>query len=403
MVKDGEDLSNRDKRYTVSKVVLEDTETESNNGYINGIWVSQFDMHPIYRDGNKQRDINDYKEKVQVMINNLTRDGFNTIYLQVRPNGDSMYESAFYPMSKYISGKYGGEIQYDAIEIFLDMAKEADISVHAWINPYRLCYNQELLNYGDGIFYQWYKEGIGKRIELGDDGLLYLDPAYKEATELIVNGAEEILEKYDFDGIHLDDYFYPTEFEFKDEAEFLISGYSDKGDFRRANINRTVKALYNACHDHEKIFGVSPAGNIYSLSEGWYVDIYEWCSNDGFVDYIMPQLYFGFLNENCPFDKVLKDWENAVTNENIKLYVGLSAAKCVLGSEGIEDTYAGENGKFEWRDNNDILKKSLLEIYASEKAEGFCIFTYSSFYNSVTGKDNYLIQEEKDAFCKAIK
>ena len=86
------------------------------------------------------------------MINNLTRDGFNTIYLQVRPNGDSMYESAFYPMSKYISGKYGGEIQYDAIAIFLDTAKEADISVHAWINPYRLCYNQELLNYGDGIF-----------------------------------------------------------------------------------------------------------------------------------------------------------------------------------------------------------------------------------------------------------
>lgn len=394
-----------DKVYRVEKIVYdqgeEDTVTMTD---LNGIWVSQFDMHPIYRDGARQREKTDYTEKVEGMISNLVRDGFNTVFLQLRPNGDSMYESDYYPMSKYIAGEYGGETEYDAVRIFLDIAKGAGISVHAWINPYRLCTEQELINYGKGTIYDWYREGIGKRVEKGTDGILYLDPYYEEATELIISGAKEILEKYDFDGIHLDDYFYPTEFEFNDESEFRSSAYDNKGDFRRANVSRTVKALYEAVHGFEgKLFGISPAGNIYSLSEGWYADIYTWCAEDGYIDYIMPQLYFGFNNATCPFESVLSDWVAAIKNEKISLYIGLSAAKCALGSEGVADAYAGENGKFEWRDNKDILARSLEAIYDSGKAQGFCIFAYSSFYDPITGEENALTAEEKAAFCETIR
>ncbi len=367
---------------------------------MNAIWVSQFDMHPIYRDGNKQRNVDDYANKVKVMIQNLTRDGFDTIFLQLRPNGDSMYESEYYPMSKYIAGEYGKDIEYDAIKIFLETAKESNISVHAWINPYRLCSEEELENYGKGTLYNWLLEGIGKRIDKGGDGLLYLDPSYTEATDLIINGTKEILSKYNFDGIHIDDYFYPTEFELQDDAEFLKSGYTNKGDFRRDNVNRTVRALYDVTHEFNKIFGASPAGNIYSLANGWYVDIYKWLKDDGFVDYIMPQLYFGFDNAICPFEKVLNDWQNAVKNEKIKLYIGLSASKCALGSEGVADTYAGEKGKYEWRDNKDILARSLNAI-KNVGADGFCIFAYSSFYNPLTGEGNSLTEEERTAFVKA--
>lgn len=365
---------------------------------MNAIWVSQFDMQPIYRDGNTQRSESDYREKVGAMIENLVRDGFDTVFLQLRPNGDSMYKSAFYPTSKYIAGKYGGDIDYDVVSIYLDEAKEAGISVHAWINPYRLCSESELRSYGKGVLFEWLTEGIGKRIDRGDDGLLYLDPSYPEATELIVNGAREILQKYGFDGIHIDDYFYPTEFELDDEREFLSSGYFDKGDFRRANVDRTVTALYDVTHSFDgKVFGVSPAGNIYSLADGWYVDIYKWLKVDGFLDYIMPQLYFGFDNATCPFENILNDWLNAVKNENIKIYIGLSAAKCALGSMGQADIYAGEKGKYEWRDNKDILARSLSAIN-DIGADGVCIFAYSSFYDPITAKGNVLTDEERKAY-----
>ncbi len=390
--------------YHVSRITEnEEGEDKTTDSELRGIWVSQFDMHPIYRKGSKQRDKRDYERLVVEMIKNLKRDGFNAIFLQLRPNGDSMYESEFYPNSKYIAGKYGGETEYDAVKIFLDIAKSEGFTVDAWINPFRLCKEDELRNYGKGILYDWYTEGIGKRIELGADGILYLDPSYKEATELVVSGAKEILEKYDFDGIHLDDYFYPTEFEFEDEPEFQSSAYSDKDEFRRANINRTVKALYEVVHEFEgKRFGISPAGNIYSLSSGWYVDIYKWLSEDGFIDYIMPQLYFGFENEHCPFEKVFSDWESALKNDSTKLYIGLSAAKCALGSEGIADSYAGEDGKYEWRDSKDILARSIGVIESSERAEGFCIFAYSSLYDPISGEDNPSTFEEKEAFLEVI-
>ncbi len=397
----------RDMKFTVSKIGIDALKGEivfeaEPQDSLRGIWVSQFDMHPIYRDGGRQRSKDDYTAKVEKMISNLKRDGFNTVFLQLRPNGDSMFESEIYPNSKYIAGVYGGKIDYDAVSIFLSVAKKSDISVHAWINPFRLCKKDELIKHGKGVLYDWYKEGLGERIEIDPNEILYLDPSYPEATELIVSGVKEILEKYDFDGIHLDDYFYPTEFEFEDEREFMLSGIDNKGDFRRRNIDRTVKAIYSTAHEFGKIFGVSPAGNIYSLSNGWYVDIYKWCSEKGFVDYIMPQLYYGFDNETCPFERVLKDWSEAVTEESVNLYIGLSAAKCDLGSQGIEDKYAGEKGKFEWRDNKDILARSISEIDACQNAKGFCIFTYSSFYDPITGDDNPNTETEKKAFCEII-
>ncbi len=369
---------------------------------MNGIWVSQFDMSPLYRDGSRQREQSDFENRVQTMIQSLKKDGFDTVFLQIRPNGDSIYKSDIYPTSKYIAGSYGGEIDYDAVEIFLETAKKSEISVHAWINPYRLCSENELLNYGKGLFYDWYKQGIGKRIEKGDDGLLYLDPSYEEVTEVIVSGVSEALSRYDFDGIHLDDYFYPTEFEFDDEKEFLASSFSDLGEFRRNNVNKTVKAIYNEVHRFDnKVFGIAPAGNIYSLSNGWYADVYTWCKQDGYIDYIMPQLYYGFNNAVCPFEQILSDWCNAVTNEKIELYIGLSAAKCELGTKGLADAYAGEKGKYEWRDNKDILARSLQEIYDKE-LDGFCIFSYSSFYNPLTGDNNPLTKEEKSVFCELM-
>ncbi len=391
-----EQIKRTDRLYNISRIVYKaDAELdESADDFMNAVWVSQFDMHPIYRDGGRQRSEDGYRDLVAQMLDNLKNDGFDTVFLQVRPNGDSMFESEIYPLSKYIAGVYGGECEYDAIAIYLEIAKQKGLSVHAWINPFRLCYEDELISYGRGRIYEWYLQGLGKRIEKGADGLLYLDPCYEEATELIADGVNEIFEKYSFEGLHIDDYFYPTEFEFDDASEFLLSGYDDIGEFRRANTDRTVKELYEVSHRYGKLFGASPAGNIYSLEDGWYIDIYKWLSSEGYVDYVMPQLYFGFDNAVCPFERVLGDWVDAVKHDDIKLYIGLSAAKCALGSEGVEDAFAGEKGRYEWRDRKDILARSYSEC-RNVGADGICIFSYSSFYDPSSGEGNALTDKER--------
>ncbi len=384
---------------------IETSETESPQAVteMRGIWVSQFDMKPIYRDGNTQREESDFRAKTEKLINNLVADRFNTVFLQVRPNGDSMVKSELFPMSKYIAGSYGGSIEYDAVRIFLDIAKSAGLSVHAWINPYRLCSESDMKSGGAGILFEWYKNDLGGRIKLGENGTLYLDPSYPEASELIADGAREILENYDFDGIHIDDYFYPTEFQPDDSREFEKSGMSDLGEFRRANTERTVQMLYWTVHEFEgKEFGISPAGNIYSLPNKWYIDIEKWCSEDGYADYILPQLYFGFDNAVCPFETILSDWTKAMTNKSTKLYIGLSAAKCANGTSGIADTYAGEKGRYEWRDNKDILSRSLSALRENGRVSGYCIFTYSSFYDPITGEGNALTDEERSAFISTV-
>ena len=378
----------------------EEASEDGEEDVLKGVWVSQFDMSILYRNGGKQREKSDYTERVFKLLHKIRSDGYNTLFLQVRPNGDSMYESEIYPNSKYVAGVYGGEMDYDAVGIFVDAAKELKLSVHAWINPFRLESGEEIERLNDGErVKELYKKGVAKA---GGDGLYYLDPSYEETVDIIVDGADEILDKYDFDGIHIDDYFYPTEFELDDEDEFLKSGRADKGEFRRENISRTVKALYGVCHAHGKIFGVSPAGNIYSLENGWYVDIYEWLSQGGYVDYVMPQLYFGFKNRVCPFDKILEDWENAVKNENIKLYIGISAAKCCLGSEGVADAFAGDGGKYEWRDEKNVIARQIELVYGG-KAKGFCMFSCSSLIDMETLEDNALLAEEKKHFEGLIK
>ncbi|MBR5858566.1 MAG: hypothetical protein IKZ05_01450, partial [Clostridia bacterium] len=83
-------------------------QNEETDEFMHAFWVSQFDMHPIYRDGGNQRSESDYINLINTMLENILRDGFDTVFLQVRPNGDSMYESEFYPNSKYVAGTYGG-------------------------------------------------------------------------------------------------------------------------------------------------------------------------------------------------------------------------------------------------------------------------------------------------------
>lgn len=380
----------------------ETTSEVAETPYLRGVWLSQFDMQPIYRDGKEQRRSEDYVNYITTLLAALEKDNFNTLFLQLRPNGDSLYPSEVYPLSKYVAGKYGGEITYDPVEILVTMAKERGFAVHGWLNPLRLMTETEVASVPPGYpVKDWYTAGTGQ-VKVWE-GRLYLDPSYPEARELICKGAAEMLAKYDLDGIHMDDYFYPTKEESFDREEFLRSGYDTLGDFRRANINALVESLYHTAHSRGKVYGVAPAGNLYSLREGYCADVAVWCK-EGWVDYLMPQLYFGFENKYCPFPQILADWAGLVEGSNVKLYAGLAASKAVLARQGETDVYAGtEAGKTEWIRHTDILKRSIECLYAESRAAGYCFFSLSYLYDRQTGSVREEILPEYTAFAPLLR
>lgn len=202
------------------------------------------------------------------------------------------------------------------------------------------------------------------------NGRYYLNPAYDEVIDLICRGVDEIVRNYDVDGIHIDDYFYPTTSEDFDKAAFEASGASDLSEWRIANCNRFVHAMYESVKrvDSDILFGISPQGNIDADYSTLYADVRLWGSCVGSCDYLVPQLYYGFENETCPFAETLAEWENLVTCDSVSLIIGLAAYKL-----GAEDKWAGAAGKLEWVENPDIIQQQI-ELMKQSSADGYALY-----------------------------
>ena len=196
---------------------------------VKAMWLSQFDMWSIYCKDGQQRPKEEFIPLVETVFDRLVDTGINTAIIQTRPNADSMYPSKYYTMSKYVVGAYGREANYDPLRIIIDEAHKRNISIHAWINPLRCMTEEEIKSVSeDFAIGKWYndKDINGKMIvQVGRN--FYLDPAYEEVRNLIVDGASELLDIYDVDGLHMDDYFYPTtdeSFDAYSYGEYLKNG-----------------------------------------------------------------------------------------------------------------------------------------------------------------------------------
>ena len=358
---------------------------------VKAIWISQFDMYSVYTENGVQRNENDYKAKISAIINNICDMGVNTVYFQLRPNGDSISPSEIFPPSKYVVGRYGGVLDYDPFGMFLELAHEKGISVHGWINPLRCMRTDEINNLSEKyILKQWYNTRKGGIIVAVND-VCYLDSAYPEVIDLICDGVEEIITKYEVDGIHIDDYFYPTTDETFDLFEY--SQYKSDGgilcldDFRRSNINNLIQRLYATVKSRNSalLFGVSPSGNISRNYNELYADVAKWCANEGFVDYICPQIYFGFEHSWYPFDKVCDDFSKLIKSESVDLIIGMTLGKAVSGYLGGEDIWAGD-GKREWIENTDVLSRSLEYTEKIKNCSGVAFFSYQYFYDPISSE-----------------
>lgn len=241
-------------------------------------WISFLDIEALLQDKNEK----DFRARVSAMYDNVIQYGMNTVIVHVRAMGDAMYPSDYYPWAAYFTTDRS-DPGYDPLQIMLDLAHQKNLQFEAWINPYRLSRNTEsTLSFKATPHYAQFLPFSIEYRAAGNQTCLVLDPARQETRDLITNGVREIVSRYDVDGIHFDDYFY-------------VSGMADHLDTasRKANVNALVSQVYRTIKSirPDCTFGISPAGNL-DNARGQGADVDTWLSVPGYVDYIMPQIYW---------------------------------------------------------------------------------------------------------------
>lgn len=284
-----------------------------------------------------------YNEHMSRLFENMKKAGVTDCFVQVRPFGDALYKSEIFPVSEYAK-----KADFDVLALILSQAQSYDIKVHAWINPYRLA---------DNITFKGYGEQSGEIIVTASGR--YLNPSADKVRSLIISGVRELLTNYDISGIHIDDYFYPPDMNSADGVQY--EQYKKNGgglsldSWRRENVSTLLESLYITvkAYGEDKIFSVSPSGDIDKNINQIYADVALWCSEEGYCDIIIPQIYFGFDNEHLPFEETLEKWVEMTDRAKVKLVPALALYKA-----GREDIYAGK-GKDEWQKSSDIISRQV--------------------------------------------
>lgn len=361
--------------FSIQKPIQNTTVYDDSIEEVRAIYISYIELSE-YLDKSSGEEV---EEGIHQMIENVYQDGFNLILLHTRSFSDSIYPSNVFPSHYLVTRRDTGELPLDILNTFIREAHQKNIKVHAWINPFRIRNDESFQSIDvSNPCYKWIGTNHIRKID--GKGIFY-NPASDEVQDLIIRGIEEILTRYDVDGIHFDDYFYPDQsIDLENyqlyQQENLEQALSIK-EYRLENINRLIKRVYETVHrlsDHA-VFGIAPDGNIRNNYENHYADIYTWLKEDGYVDYIMPQVYYGFQNETKPYIDTLNEWSKTIQNHSIQLLLALALYK-----SGHVDQYA-VSGMNEWLEQTNIIQNQIQVGRKIEHYHGFSIFRYDHFYH----------------------
>ncbi|MFV0498284.1 MAG: glycoside hydrolase family 10 protein [Candidatus Fimivivens sp.] len=364
--------------------------TRPNNSVdeVRGIWISYLDFHAMARDQNRSS----FTSNIDNAFSTIADYDLNTVFVQVRPFGDAMYESKIFPWSYILTGDEGIDPGYDPLEIMVTIAKKYDLRIEAWLNPYRVLAvgsTRELSSSNPAV--QAIKKG--KDTAISYNGGIFYNPASNSARALITQGVVELVENYDIDGIHFDDYFYPTV-----DMAFDANYYSDycaqggelsQADWRRENVNTLVRQVYAAVKaaDPSVLFGISPQARMDNNYNGQFADVEKWLSNSGYVDYICPQIYYGYDNAAAPYASTLALWSKMCRSSDVALYVGLAVYKC-----GVADKWAG-GGENEWINSTTMMRDMVEEARDASGYQGFLLYRYDSLFNPEHAVSSHIAKE----------
>lgn len=340
-----------------------------------GVWVTYMELSMEHEADKSEKA---FTEKFKVIAENCRDSGFNTLIVQVRPFCDALYKSDYYPYSHILTGTQGKNPGYDPLKIMCKICRSKGLNIHAWVNPYRVTYNNvpERLSQNNPYL-------MDKNMAVETETTTVLDPSNEKARKLIANGVAEIVKNYDVDGVQFDDYFYPVDIESLD-----IAGYNDyrekaKGEimtlenWRKANVNLLVAECCAAVHKYGKnaVFGISPQGNLENNAE-LYADVKSWCEVSGYCDYICPQIYFSLENPALGFNEALSEWCELKLADTVKMYAGLAGYKA--GTDDDEGT---------WEYSDDVLYNEYNILKKNNKISGFMLYSYSSLLSGEAKKE----------------
>jgi len=258
---------------------------------------------------------------MQALVERTRDAGLNAIFFQVRPESDAWYQSTLEPWSRFVTGTQGRVPGWDPLDTLLDAAHARGVEVHAWVNPYR-----GLATAGSSTATNHVTRTLSSAA-ITYDGKVTMNPGVPAVRQHVVSVVRDLLDHYDVDGLHFDDYFYPYPAggTFPDDATFNAytadGGMMTKSDWRRDNVNTLVREVMNVVtSDHPHVrFGISPFGiwrpgfpqGVTGLDayEDISCDAVTWM-NQGWVDYVAPQLYWATTSSGQPFVPLATWWAN---------------------------------------------------------------------------------------------
>ena len=319
-------------------------------------------------------------EMIQI-LDNLRSYNLNTVVFQIRPTADAYYKSSKEPASHWITGTQGVAPGFDALQLMIDEAGKRGMSVHVWLNPYRVQKDttKDVLTKSHLFFKK-------PELFLAYGKTRYFNPGYQETRDFVSGVVGEIVRNYDIQAIHMDDYFYPYKIageEFPDEKAFAKEPrqFKDKDDWRRDNVDLIIKQIRDTiiANKPEVEFGISPFGvwrNKSKDSEGsntvagatnyddLYANILKW-QKENWIDYVTPQVYWHIGFDRADFEVLAKWW--AAHKYGANVYIGLGDYKISKTAKEIE-----------WRSPDQIVKQ-LEMIRSMPLIDGSMHFTANVF------------------------
>lgn len=335
----------------------------------------------------------EFKRDFIRLVNNLKAANFNTLIFQVRPCNDAFYYSKINPWSRFLTGKEGqGIANFDPLSFMIAETQKRGLEFHAWLNPYRVTGDTNLSKAAYLKTLSW-KNFARRHPELllsaanGKRNMLLLNPGEPAVIKFITATVTEILDNYNVDAIHLDDYFYPyQDIGNADAATFKRYRYRNDSiySWRRNNVNQVIRNIHLAVQSHNRQknrkvkFGISPFG-IWankkdhpqgSLTKGLqsysvqYADTRKWIQQN-WLDYIVPQIYWTFETDAAPYAALVDWWASTVRGSKTQLYIGHAAY---------------QPGKSERWNNPHELANQLRYNTRHPEIRGTCFFSYRSIF-----------------------
>ena len=272
--------------------------------------------------------------------------GFNAIFLQVRSNSDALYASTLEPWAVQLTGTQGKDPGYDPLAFAVAEAHARGLELHAWINPYRAGSAADSASLAPTHVFHSHRDLV--RVY---GSSLWLDPGEPGVQDWVIGVVKDIVQRYDVDGVHADDYFYPYQqrdasgatIDFPDSASYANSGSTlPRADWRRANVDQFIQRLYREVHALKpgidvgmSPFGIWRPGNPPSVAgldafATLYADSRKWLQ-EGWVDYLAPQLYWSIAAPQQSFTALL-DWWASQNVLGRNLWPGMAAYRVNDGS-----------------------------------------------------------------------